>query len=306
VNRGVTRVKLSIEVWSRYTLKYEVKNMNKNIIIAIAQKDLKATFSSNKVWVPMITLPLLLCILLPSIFTYVGLNTELIGESSKDLEKPINAVIKNFPDGELRDTLATLPTLGKKSVYFFLNFMMIPFFLMSAIINSLVTSSNSFAGEKERNTLETLLFAPITVNELFLGKVIASLIPTLSITFVAFLLNALIVNSISYGYFKEILYFDSTWLILMFWVIPALVIFNIILNVLVSARVKSFQEAQQFGGIMVLPVVGLIISNVSGLFFLSPLTLLLIGAGLLIANAFLLKLITKFNQRNTLFESQIH
>lgn len=280
--------------------------MNKNIITAIAQKDLKATFSSKKIWVPMIILPLLLCILFPAIFAYIGLNTELIGGSSKDLEKPINAIIKNFPNEEMRSTLAKLPTLGYKSVYFFLNFMLIPFFLLTAIINSAVTSSNSFAGEKERNTLETLLFAPITVTELFLGKVIASLIPTLLITFVAFLINALIVNSISNPFFHEILFLNSTWFILMFWVIPAFVIFNIILNVLVSAKVKSFQEAQQFGGIMVLPVVGLIISQVSGLFFLSPLTLFLIGAGLLLANAFLLKLITKFNKRNNLFESQIH
>ncbi|MEH7084217.1 ABC transporter permease subunit [Neobacillus drentensis] len=280
--------------------------MNKNIIAAVAQKDIKNTFSSKKIWVPMIILPLLLCILLPAIFAYVGLNTELIGDSSKDLEKPINAIIKNFPNEELRNTLASLPTLGYKSVYFFLNFMIIPFFLMTAIINSMVTSSNSFAGEKERNTLETLLFAPITVSELFFGKVIASFIPTILITFVAFLLNAVIVNLITYRIFNEILFLNSTWLLLMFWVIPALVIFNIVLNVLVSARVKSFQEAQQFGGIMVLPVVGLIISQVSGLFFLSPLTLFLIGVGLLVANGILLKLITKFNQRNTLFESQIH
>lgn len=118
----------------------------------------------------MIILPLILCILLPAIFAYVGLNTGLIGESSQDLEKPINAIIKNFPNEELRNTLAALPTLGYKSVYFFLNFMIIPFFLMTAIINSMVTSSNSFAGEKERNTLETLLFAPITVTELFLAR----------------------------------------------------------------------------------------------------------------------------------------
>ncbi|PFP29719.1 hypothetical protein COJ96_08495 [Bacillus sp. AFS073361] len=280
--------------------------MNKNIIAAVAQKDIKNTFSSKKIWVPMIILPLFLCILLPAIFAYVGLNTELIGESSKDLEKPINVIIKNFPNEELRNTLSALPTLGYKSVYFFLNFMIIPFFLMTAIINSMVTSSNSFAGEKERNTLETLLFAPITVSELFFGKVIASFIPTIAITFAAFLLNAVIVNLITYRIFDEILFMNSTWLLLMFWVIPALVIFNIVLNVLVSARVKSFQEAQQFGGIMVLPVVGLIISQVSGLFFLSPLTLFLIGVGLLVANGILLKIITKFNQRNTLFESQIH
>jgi ABC-2 type transport system permease protein len=281
--------------------------MNKQIISAIARKDLKATFSSKKIWVPMIILPVLLCILFPAIFSYFGLHTGImVGESAKELEKPINAFIQSFPNSSMRDTLVALPTLGLKSVYYFLNFMMIPFFLIVAIINSMVTSSNSFAGEKERNTLETLLFAPISIAELFVGKVIASLIPSISITFGAFLVNAVIVNIIAYPYFEEILFINANWLILMFWVIPTLVLFNIVLNVLVSARVKSFQEAQQFGGLMVLPVVGIIVSQASGLFFLSPLVLLLIGAGFLIGNGILLKLITKFNQRNTLFESQIH
>lgn len=280
--------------------------MNKRIITAIVQKDIKTTFSSKKVWIPMIILPVILCIVLPALFAYFGIYTGLIGENANDLEKPINDFLRSFPNDDMRNTLAGLPTLGYKSVYFFLNFMMIPFFLMAAIINSMVTASNSFAGEKERNTLETLLFAPITVKELFVGKVAAAFIPALLITFAAFLINAIVVNVITYPYFKEILFFNSTWLLLMLWVIPALVIFNIILNVLVSARVKSFQEAQQFGGMMVLPVVGLIISQASGLFFLSPLLLLFIGAGLLIANVFLLKLITKYNQRNALFQSQIH
>ncbi|MEH7544825.1 MULTISPECIES: ABC transporter permease subunit [Bacillaceae] len=280
--------------------------MNKRIITAIVQKDIKTTFSSKKVWIPMIILPVILCIVLPALFAYFGIHTGLIGENANDLEKPINDFLRSFPNDDMRNTLAGLPTLGYKSVYFFLNFMMIPFFLMAAIINSMVTASNSFAGEKERNTLETLLFAPITVKELFVGKVVAAFIPSLLITFAAFLINAIVVNVITYPYFKEILFFNSTWLLLMLWVIPALVIFNIILNVLVSARVKSFQEAQQFGGMMVLPVVGLIISQASGLFFLSPLLLLFIGVGLLIANVFLLKLITKYNQRNALFQSQIH
>ncbi|MEH7414859.1 ABC transporter permease subunit [Neobacillus drentensis] len=280
--------------------------MNKRIIMAIVQKDIKTTFSSKKVWIPMILLPVILCVILPAVFAFIGIHTGLVSGNTNDLEEPINDFLRSFPNGDMRNTLASLPTLGYKSVYFFLNFMMIPFFLMVAIINSMVTASNSFAGEKERNTLETLLFAPITVKELFMGKVLASFFPSLLISFASFLINAIVVNVITYPYFKEILFFNSTWLLLMFWVIPALVIFNIILNVLVSARVKSFQEAQQFGGLMVLPAVGLIISQVSGLFFLSPLLLVLIGAGLLIANVLLLKAITKFNQRNALFESQIH
>jgi ABC-2 type transport system permease protein len=280
--------------------------LNKNIILTIAMKDMKAVFSSKKVWVPMIMVAFIICIAVPSCIAFFGLKFDLLGTSTQDIEKPINAFIKNFPNVEMRNILAALPTLGYKFVYFFLTFMMIPFFLMVAIINSMVTSSNSFVGEKERNTLETLLFAPISIKDLFLGKVLSSLIPTLGISFAAFLISFIVVNLITYPHFEVILYFNSTWMILMFWVIPILVLFNIILNVLISAKVKTFQESQQFGGLLVLPIVGIIISQASGIFFLSPLTLFLIGVGLLIANLVLIKLVTKFNNRNALFQSQIH
>jgi ABC-2 type transport system permease protein len=272
----------------------------------MAVKDMKAVFSSKKVWVPMIIVAIIICIIVPSCIAFFGLQFDLIGASTQEIEKPINAFIKDFPNEEMRNTLAALPTLSYKFVYFFLTFMMIPFFLMVAIINSMVTSSNSFVGEKERNTLETLLFAPLSIKDLFLGKVLASLIPTLGISFAAFIICFIVVNVITYPYFKVLLFFNSTWMILMFWVIPILVLFNIILNVLISAKVKTFQEAQQFGGLLVLPIVGIIISQASGMFFLSPLTLFLIGAALLIGNLFLIKLVTKFNNRNALFQSQIH
>jgi len=280
--------------------------LNKNIILTIAVKDIKAVFSSKKVWVPMFIVALMICIAVPSCIAFFGLQFDLIGTSTQEIEKPINAFIKDFPNEEMRNTLAAFPTLSYKFVYFFLTFMMIPFFLMVAIINSMVTSSNSFVGEKERNTLESLLFAPISIKDLFLGKVLASLIPTLGISFAAFIICFIVVNLITYPYFEIILYFNSTWMILMFWVIPILVLFNIILNVIISAKVKTFQEAQQFGGLLVLPIVGIIISQASGMFFLSPLTLFLIGVVLLIANLVLVKLVTKFNNRNALFQSQIH
>jgi ABC-2 type transport system permease protein len=280
--------------------------LSKNTIMTISQKDIKAAFSSKKIWVPMIIVAVILCIIIPSGFAYFGLHFDLIGRSSEDIEKPINAFIKNFPNDEMKNTLAALPTLGYKFVYFFLSFMIIPFYLMVAIINSMVTASNSFVGEKERNTLETLLFAPISIKDLFLGKVLASLIPTLGITFAAYIINLIIVNIITYPYFGEILLLNSTWLLLIFWVIPTLVLFNVILSVIISAKVKTFQEAQQFGGILILPVIGIVISQASGLFFLSPLILFFIGVALLIANAIILKIVTKYNQRNTLFQSQIH
>ncbi|WP_059173669.1 ABC transporter permease subunit [Bacillus sp. FJAT-27445] len=280
--------------------------MNKAIVMAIAKKDLKAAFTSKKVWVPMSILAVMLCVLLPTAFAALGLHTNLLAADAKDIEKPINAFIEKFPDGEMGEKLASLPDLGSKFVYFFMSFMMIPFFLLVAIINSSVTASNSFAGEKERKTLETLLFAPISIKDLFIGKVIASLVPALGITFAAYFIDIVVINVITYPYFGELLFVKSVWLLLIFWVTPALVLFNIALNVLISAKVKTFQEAQQLGGLMVLPIILILVSQATGLFFVSPLVLVLIGAFLLAANVVLLKGIMKFNQRNALFESQIH
>ncbi|OCA87533.1 hypothetical protein A8F94_06600 [Bacillus sp. FJAT-27225] len=280
--------------------------MNRAIITAIAKKDIKETFSSKKVWVPMIFVALMLCTVLPSVMAYLGLHTNVFAADAKDIEKPINSFIASFPDRDMAELLASLPDLGSKFTYFFLSFMSIPFFLLTAIINSSVTASNSFAGEKERKTLETLLFAPISVVDLFVGKVLASLLPALGILFAVYFIDVVVINLITYPYFKELLFLKSVWLLVMFWVTPALVLLTIILNVFVSAKVKTFQEAQQFGGLLVLPIVGILISQATGLFFLSPLLLFVIGLVLLVANGVLLKVMTKFNKRNALFESQIH
>lgn len=45
---------------------------------------------------------------------------------------------------------------------------------------SLITALESFVGEKERNTLESLLAMPMSDGELYLGKLIAALLPPLS------------------------------------------------------------------------------------------------------------------------------
>jgi ABC-2 type transport system permease protein len=280
--------------------------MNSQVVKALVEKDLKSTFSSKKVWVPMVVVSLLLGTLLPTVFALIGTQTELLSKDTGDMKQMIEAFLKGFPDHEMKDKLLSLPNMGLQFLYLFLSFMIAPFFLLVSIINSMVTSSNSFAGEKERKTLESLLFAPISVKDLFLGKVLASLIPTMAITYLVYLIDIILLNVMTYSSFNELVLLSPTWLVLMFWVVPILVLFNILINVLISAKVKTFQEAQQFAGLLVLPAVALMVGQVTGIFFINPIILFIIGLVLLIGNFILLKLMAKFNQRNALFESQIH
>jgi ABC-2 type transport system permease protein len=54
--------------------------------------------------------------------------------------------------------------------------------------------------------------------------------------------------------------------------------------VIISARVKGFQEAYQLGGLVVLPVIILLLAQVGGVVFLGP-GLLLVAGGVLLALA---------------------
>ena len=67
-------------------------------------------------------------------------------------------------------------------------------------------------------------------------------------------------------------------MILLVWVAPAAAGLGLSATVLVSSRVNTFQEAQQLGGVIVLPIVAMMIGQFSGLIYLSPAVLLIGGA----------------------------
>jgi len=58
--------------------------------------------------------------------------------------------------------------------------------------------------------------------------------------------------------------------------------------VLVSSRVESFQEANQLGGVIVLPIVALVIGQASGMMYFSTRLVLLLGAILWVVDGVLL------------------
>ena len=87
---------------------------------------------------------------------------------------------------------------------------------------------------------------------------------------------------------------------------PMVTLMTVLLNVLISSRVKTFQEAQNIGGIIILPVVGMMAGQASGLFLVGSQIMLLISFAILILNVILLQRITKYNDRFVLFEKQIH
>jgi ABC-2 type transport system permease protein len=77
-------------------------------------------------------------------------------------------------------------------------------------------------------------------------------------------------------------------LVLVFWVAPAAAGLGLGTSVLVSARTNSLQSAYQIGSLIVVPVMGLIISQLSGALYLNLFVVFSLGLGLWLVDAGLL------------------
>lgn len=276
--------------------------INRHVVWTIAMKDIKGITSNKQVLFGLIILPLIFAVIFPAAFI---LLIHFVSLTSSDIEIMTNTILSGLPNGGMKDTINALPSFNHQIIYVVVNYLLGSMFLLIPVINSMMIALNSFVGEKERGTLESLLFAPITVKELFIGKVLSAFVPTMVLTIGSFVLFGVITTGITYPIFNGLIFPNTNWILLVFWLSPIITLFTILIEVLVSARSKSFQEAQQIGGLVVLPIVGLFVGQATGMLIISPIILLFVGLFLLMINVLLLFLISKYNNRNTLFESQV-
>src|SRR5690606_37953852 len=126
-----------------------------------------------------------------------------------------------------------------------LGYMVAPLFLIVPLMVSAVTASDTFAGEKERRTLETLLHLRIRDRDLYVSKLLGGFIPATLVSWVGFVLFAAIANIVCWPVMHRIFLPTWIWTILIFWLAPAVAALGLGIMVRVSIRVNNTQEAQQ-------------------------------------------------------------
>jgi ABC-2 type transport system permease protein len=137
------------------------------------------------------------------------------------------------------------------------------FFLMLPAYIPLSIASYSIVGEKTSRSLEAVLATPIRTLELLTGKAISALIPGLMagwLTYVAFVL----LTGLLYGSHLAGVVTDGSWLAGTFLLGPAIGLASVVAGVIVSARVNDPRTAQQIGGIVIVPLVGIAVVQASG------------------------------------------
>src|SRR5205085_7519191 len=109
-----------------------------------------------------------------------------------------------------------------------------------------------------------LAHSPASEREIYLGKLVASLVPGYLTTLIGFGLYSLAVNLIVGPNVGGWFFPTRDWWILMLWVIPPFLAITLSVVLRLSARVKSAAAAQQAAGMVSLPLIAIAYGQSSG------------------------------------------
>ena len=255
--------------------------MKARILAAIVKKDLLEVKQNTSVMLSIIMVPLIFVVVMPLIlmiaFSSAAQNTAEIQRQMSEL----GPMLQNMPTS-VSQYLAPWDEYQQLYVLM-LGLLLAPMFLIMPLMTASSIAAESFAGERERKTMEALLYTSASDAELFVGKALAAFLPALAITWLSFAGYTVVLNAAGWTIFGQIWFPLSMWWPLIFWVSPAMAALSIGITVLISVKTHSFMGAYQTSASVVLLVVGLMAGQISGVLYLSVGMGLILGGVLWIA-----------------------
>ncbi|MHB0875150.1 MAG: ABC transporter permease subunit [Anaerolineae bacterium] len=216
------------------------------------------------------------------------------------------AATRSFPPGDLDDMqpflsrpqFAGLSEMAAGQVligqYFLTLFLLMPLIIPVSI------AAHSIVGEKVQRSLEALLATPVSTTELLLGKCVAAVLPAVGSTwlaFVVFTIGARIfaVNDLAYSRL-----ISGVWVLVVLLFAPLLSGLGVGLSVIMSSRVNDPRAVEQSIGMLVIPVLGLFIAQLTGLITVSYVSVLIGCLILLLLDALTLRAAVRLFDRETI------
>ena len=242
--------------------------MNWRTVRAIATKDLLEVRKNRMAIWSILALSFFLSVGMPLLIGFLPFNA---GPSTGDLG-PFEALLHLLPP-ELQDL-----AMGARMVVLMLGYFLAPLFLIIPLMVAAIVGAESFVGEKERHTLEGLLYTPGN-GPRPLRREGARGGRTGRHRGLPQLRDLLGGGEPGHGpdSGRESGSPRISALALAVWVGPAVALLGVSASVLVSTRVDTFLEANQLTGLLSLVIVALMVGQGSGLLLLSLPVLLLVG-----------------------------
>lgn len=268
--------------------------MNRSRVSAIVRKDLREILANRMVVLPMVIVPLALCVILPAVLAFGSLKWDIAAVNGAAMIEKILPAYRIPPE---------FTSSATRIAYVFLNYMFVPFFMLVPIMMSGVISANSVVGEKERKTLETLLYTPVTNREFIVAKQLSAFLPAVVVSLASFVCYFVVVNGISLSVAGIWLVRSPLWIPAILLVSPAVSLLALSVTLMLSMRAKTFMEAQQTSAIVVIPFIGLVGAQIGGLLVLSTLSVVLFGLGLVALDLFLLRQVAPKFEREAILRT---
>jgi ABC-type Na+ efflux pump permease subunit len=232
---------------------------------AIIKKDFQSIVSNKRLFPVLLIVPLVFTVILPSIFIFaISFAPDELGE--------MQTLIDLLPQNKQEDTIV------RTVIMLIINYVLPMFFTMIPIMAASVTAASSFVGEKEKRTLETLLYCPLTLKKIFQAKVGASFLLSMTISLSSFLVMMVVVETEIILTTGSMLIPDISWLAVLLVVSPAVSLLAITLIVSGSAKAQTIEESQQRSVFLIIPILIMAIGQFSGVILINAWYLLGVGA----------------------------
>ena len=248
--------------------------MNRAAVWAIVRKDLASVTRNRGVLIPLIVTPIIVLGVLPMVLVLGG---GALAASAPEVLTDGSAPFERIADPEFQqEVTGSIPPEARWAV-FVLEVFVSPLYLLVPLIVATVIAADSFAGERERGTLEALLHTPTTDRELLTAKFLAAWLPAMIVSMIGFAGYSVLANVLAWPTLGRVFFPTATWLLLAFWVAPAIAALGLGIMVIASSKVQSLQAAHQIGSLVVLPIVVLLIAQITGVLLFDAVLVSLMG-----------------------------
>jgi ABC-2 type transport system permease protein len=214
----------------------------------IARTDLRQLRNSRDFWLPLGIIAALFFVVLPA-----ALFASLTHIKDAGLVTQIGNLMGSMPKSIQHQTAGRSPNV--QAAYALAVYLFAPLAIIVPLTVSSAVGSQTIIGERERGSGEFLAHSPASEREIFVGKLIASLLPGYLTAGVGFLLYSLIVNLIVGPQVGGWFFPTANWWILVLWVVPPFLALVVGVILRISSRVTSAAAAQQASALVTLPLV---------------------------------------------------
>lgn len=265
--------------------------MSRKRIINIMLKEWQFLLTDTNTTIMVTLLPLLI---IGQLILYIWLAVNFAGESALNIEVFQNAFAK------LQSATPGIASLSTGEQFQVLLLSQFSFYmLLVPVMISVNLATFSIVDEKTSGSLEALLATPVRTWELLLGKALSGAIPAMVVTWVCSGIFLLVVKAMGWGHLLDMV-MTPVWFISLFLFTPAVTVLSFMLGVIGSSKAKDAKSAQNLAVIVILPVLALIVLQITGIVWFTTESALILVIALALADFLVLRMAVKLFQRESI------